>query len=66
MAEGRLGFGYNGDRWLVTLNTRSFAFINELDGSNPMGITYTNGQLSVGYRFKILENRPKFLKLTGL
>lgn len=65
-AEGRLSIGYNSSRWLVGLGTRAFSMFSSANESNPLSITYTSGQLFLGYRIQLPETRNPLLKKVGL
>lgn len=63
-AEGRLSFGFNGEKWLTGLSARAFSMVGS-DEINPLQITYSYAQFFIGYRFSIRETRNPLLKKLG-
>lgn len=64
-AEGRLSFGYNGEKWLVGLSARAFSMLAS-EENNPIQLTYSYGQFFLGYRFALPETRNRFLRMLRL
>lgn len=65
-AEGRLAFGYNGQKWLAGLSSRAFSMFSSGDENNPVGLTYSYAQFFVGYRFQMPETQNSLLKKLSL
>lgn len=64
--EGRLVFGYNGDRWYGSMSSIGYAVSSNFDNANPFTQGYSFFRFVVGYKFLMPEHKIRLLKKIGL
>jgi hypothetical protein len=64
--EGRLVFGYNGDRWYSSMSSVGYVISSNFEETNPFSQGYSFFRFVVGYKFLMPEHNIKVLKKIGL
>ncbi len=64
--EGRLVFGYNGDRWYGSMSSVGYVVSTNFEETNPFSQGYSFFRVVVGYKFLMPEHNIKLLKKIGL
>jgi len=64
--EGRLVFGYNGDRWYGSMSSVGYVISTNFEETNPFSQGYSFFRFVVGYKFLMPEHNIKLLKKIGL